>query len=191
MKRNSKGGSAGSNEDEPKTMRIAMNAMVLLLLAAVCYWKLPLVRSFVDARVPATKSATARFFPAAQPVAAVSAPAEPAPSEPVTPVEPPAPSAPPPEPEVAEVPAPVTKAPPDMHSLAADRSAWPKKLVLRKATQFPAVVGGKVVGKIIAPAGSEAKVVVIQEAHIGVEYHGGGAWVAPTDTNLLEIATAH
>ena len=43
-----------------------------------------------------------------------------------------------------------------MERFAANPSLWPKKVKLRTTIEFPAVLNGKVVGKIQAPPGTEA-----------------------------------
>src|SRR5262249_777060 len=72
----------------------------------------------------------------------------------------------------------------NLQQLAADPAQWPKKVSLKKATSFPAVVGGKVVGSLIAPAGSEANLKGIRDGQLGIEYQGGGAWLPVEDTDL-------
>jgi len=72
----------------------------------------------------------------------------------------------------------------DLSRLAGDRAAWPKTVRLKAAREFPAVVNGKKVGTIAAPAGSEASLVAIQAGKLGVEFKGGGAWVDPAETDL-------
>lgn len=72
----------------------------------------------------------------------------------------------------------------DLSGLASDPASWPKTVRLRKPREFPAVVNGKAVGKIEAPAGSEARLAAIQAGKLGLEFRGGGAWVAPEETDL-------
>jgi hypothetical protein len=74
----------------------------------------------------------------------------------------------------------------DLPKLAADRASWPKTVKLKKPREFPAVVDGKPVGKIKAPPGSETRLVAIQSGKLGLEFRGGGAWVAPEETDLSE-----
>src|SRR4030095_11776127 len=74
----------------------------------------------------------------------------------------------------------------DLPKLAADPASWPKTVKLKKAHEFPAVVDGKAVGKIQAPSGSETRLVAIQSGRLGLEFRGGGAWVAPEETDLSE-----
>ena len=72
----------------------------------------------------------------------------------------------------------------DLQRLATDRAAWPKTVKLRKSREFPAVVNGKAVGKVEASAGSETRLVAVQAGKLGLEFRGGGAWVAPEDTDI-------
>ena len=74
----------------------------------------------------------------------------------------------------------------DLKKLAADRGAWPQTVILRKAMAFPAVVNGKVVGKVEVPTGTEAKLVSIKDGKLGVEYRGGGAWLAVDETDIAQ-----
>lgn len=101
-------------------------------------------------------------------------------------------SAPPTAPMVAEVPpvapAPVVPAEPevfDLNKLAADRASWPATVRLNTKKNFPAVVNGKVVGELIAPAGSEVKLVKVSGGKLGVDYQGGGAWVFVEETDII------
>ncbi len=68
--------------------------------------------------------------------------------------------------------------------LEQDPSLWPKKVSIKKETTFPAVVDGKVVGSLKAPVGSETNLKIIKDGKVGVEYQGGGAWLAVGDTDL-------
>jgi hypothetical protein len=89
------------------------------------------------------------------------------------------------KPEVAAVKAAPTPVPVfDLQKLSHDPSLWPKKVALKKEATFPAVVDGKVVGSVIAPAGVETNLKSIKDGKVGVEYQGGGAWLAVGDTDL-------
>ena len=46
------------------------------------------------------------------------------------------------------------------------------------------MVDGKVVGSLKAPVGSETNLKAIKDGKVGVEYQGGGAWLAVGDTDL-------
>lgn len=93
------------------------------------------------------------------------------------------------EPErVASAPAAPTPAAPevfDLTKLATNKAAWPAKVTIKKATKFPAVSGGKVVGGLTAPVGTEVVLVTISGGKLGVEYQGGGAWLPLEDTDLV------
>jgi len=82
--------------------------------------------------------------------------------------------APPPEPEAF-----------DLNKLAKNPAAWPAKIMIHKATDFPAVVNGRVAGMIHAPAGTEVKLAKISDGRLGVEYQGGGAWLLVEETDLV------
>jgi len=103
-----------------------------------------------------------------------------------------------PTPSPALAPAPEPPAPPakpiyvqkdgtvDLETLAANQGDWPKKLRLRKPVPFPAVIDGKVVGELTAPAGTEVTLRRVNREKIGVEYKGGGGWIAPEDTDIRQ-----
>ena len=74
----------------------------------------------------------------------------------------------------------------DLPTLSANPADWPKVLALRKAREFPAVAGGKAVGNILVPKGTEVKLLKIEAGKLGLEYHGGGAWVGTDETDLAE-----
>ncbi len=147
----------------------------LVILAAAYYVTQPGMRVAVDARAPWVR-------PLLQPYIRESAESDSPPPHVV-----------PPE-ETAETPAPMirppvaTPAPPepfDLKKLAANREAWPKKVALTLEKEFPAVVDGKVVGSLKAPAGTEVEIVTISGGKIGVEYKGGGAWLFVEETDVI------
>lgn len=144
------------------------------------------VRQWVDAKFPwVEENIGSRLPPMASETKSAPAPRRAAPpranlpSREPAPEEPPRPVAPPPPPTFFAADGSV-----DLPRLAADRNAWPATVILKKAKQFPAVVNGKVVGKVEVPTGAEAKVVAIQDGKIGVEYQGGGAWLTVDETDL-------
>jgi hypothetical protein len=175
----------------------------VVFLAAAYYVKVPEVRKEVDAHTPVVRNLLGRFVqetgvktivlqgeqdpafakpkapresvPAKVPDAAGPMIAKAA--EPVVPAAPPA--------LVAEVSAPPVVTAPDLQTIAADRTRWPKKVSLIKAATFPAVLNGKVVGSLVAPAGAEANLVSIKEDQVGLEFNGGGAWVPASQTDLI------
>ena len=73
----------------------------------------------------------------------------------------------------------------DLKSLFTDRSCWPKVVTLQRRVEFPAVANGKVIGKLTAPPGTIANLVVVKDGKLGVEYRGGGAWLDVKDTDAL------
>jgi hypothetical protein len=157
---------------------IALPASLVVLLAAY-YLRVPSVRQAIDSRTPIVRQVLGRFVPASED------------SEVVVKTERPAAAGPRPDPAVPVVggsPAsPAANARPavfDLQSLARDRSLWPKKVRLTKPANFPAVLNGKVVGSLVAPAGSEANLLAIKDGKVGLEFQGGGTWLAVEDTDL-------
>lgn len=178
----------------------------VVFLGAAYYLKVEEVRQAVDARTPVVRNLLGRYVqeaavqtivmpgeqdpafakPRAAPAPAqVQAPPAPARVVPATPepVAPPVASIPAPAP--ATVPAPALL---DLPSIAADRSLWPKKVTLQKATKFPAVLNGKIVGEVIAPAGTEATLKQVKDDKVGLELNGGGAWLPADQTDLIARA---
>jgi hypothetical protein len=149
----------------------------LVLLAGAYYVTSPSVRTVVDPRAPWAAKLLRPYVrnadESADNVASESRPPAAAPSSGDTlPAAPAVPSAPP-EPEVF-----------DLKKLAANKAAWPAKVAILKAHEFPAVVNGKKVGDLIAPAGTEVGLVTISGGKLGVEYKGGGAWLFVEETDL-------
>jgi hypothetical protein len=175
---------------------IAMPAS-LVVLGAAYYIKVPKVRTAVDDRAPWVADILGRFVeepevktivikqerPAAgpRPVGGIEAPkASVAKAEPKDEASPVVPKA---------APEPVLY---DLEKIAGDRSVWPKKVALTKPASFPAVLNGKVVGSLIAPAGSEATLVSIKDDKVGLEFQGGGAWLPADQTDLVaRVQSAH
>jgi len=160
----------------------------------VYYYKYPDVRAKVDARLPIAKEIHAGIVsalhledaPSQAPIAAPPAPAQPGPTPDVaaapaaTPVATPAAVAVP-------QPAPDTV---DVAQLTHSRAEWPKFVALKKVVEFPAVLDGKVVGKVQSPAGVQVQLILIQDGKAGVEFQGGGAMVEIRDTDLIERVRA-
>ena len=149
----------------------------LVILAGAYYIKIPSARKFIDAHTSIGNQLFGRFVhdtvvvekvpapdKAEDPLAALIAPTG-AGSKPVT--------APPATPRVF-----------DLQQLARDPAHWPRKVTLKKPATFPAVVNGKVVGSLTAPTGAEANLKSIKDGKVGLEYQGGGAWLAVEDTDL-------
>lgn len=156
-------------------------ACSLVLLAAAYYVTSPSVRSVIDPRAPWAEKllrpyvrnsgeSTEDAVSESRPPAAVPSAGDTAPPAPAVPSAPP-------EPEVF-----------DLKKLAANKAAWPAKVAILKAHEFPAVVNGKKVGELIAPAGTEVGLVTISGGKLGVEYKGGGAWLFVEETDLATRA---
>ena len=164
----------------------------LLLAGFVYYLKYPDFRAWVDTNAPVVKQVTgpvvaqwdAHFSPA--PVAAPAPVAEPAKiSAAATPEAAPQPAATPLAAIAEATPQPQSDIV-DVAQLSQSRNEWPKLVSLKKIVEFPAVLDGKVVGTIKAPAGTQAQLVMIQGGKAGLEYQGGGAMVDIADTDLIE-----
>jgi hypothetical protein len=164
----------------------------LLLLAFAYYAKVPSFRDIVDRHFPWAKEHLAQFVPEPS-VVMIKDPAKPAETEPA----PPNPDDASPATSSAGVAKKKTKAkstpapkaqeePLTMERFAATPSLWPKKVKLLKTIEFPAVLNGKVVGKVQAPAGTEANLRLIKDQQLGVEFRGGGAWVPIAETDLMD-----
>ena len=145
----------------------AVRLLVLLaLLVAVVfgtYWKVPGAREMMDEKLPIVKQTLARFG-----AAPADAPSDAAPTV-----------------DAAPAPAPAAMT---FQSLAADPTAWPRTVRLKKAVEVPAVVDGKEVGKVMLKAGTEVILARIKDGNVGIEYQRGGAWVKPEDTDVMERA---
>ncbi len=63
----------------------------------------------------------------------------------------------------------------DLQKLAREPARWPKKVALRKASTFPAVLNGKAIGSLVAPVGAEANLQAIRDGKVALVYQGGGA----------------
>lgn len=141
-------------------VRLLFLLALLVVVAGGTYLKVPGAREKMDASIPGLKDAMARF----------TSPAE----------APPAPDG-----ETATAPAPVVDDATAFQMMVADPTSWPRTVRLVKPVQFPAVVGGKEVGKVMVPAGTEVNLARIKDSQLGVEYQGGGAWLKPTDTDVV------
>lgn len=172
----------------------------VVFLAAVYYIKVPEFRNAVDSKTPLAKQLLGKWVQesgtkvivvpsnARDPLKATpraAAPPQPIPGPAPMIAKVPEPVAPPPAPPPPPVvPAPVLSAA-DLQTLAADRAKWPKTVLLMKAVTFPAVYKGKKVGTLVAPAGSEATLVHMQDDKLALEFNGGGAWVPAAETDLM------
>ena len=142
-------------------VRLLVLLALLLAAAGVSYWKVAGTRDFVDQKMPFVKETLARFGAA--------------------PTEAPADAAAAPDAVAPTAPAAMT-----FQTLAADPTAWPRTVRLKKAVEVPAVVGGKEVGKVTVAAGTEVNMARIKDGKVGIEYQGGGAWLTPEETDLME-----
>ena len=167
----------------------------VLLLTMAYYINMPSFRDLVDARLPFVHQLMAPL--ARQPQVVViddsQADAPRAPFEgsqrmttpkPETPTQGAPPHSKPPGPGDHANPSPADQGG-DLKSLFTDRSCWPKVVTLKRRVEFPAVANGKVIGKLTAPQGSIANLVVVKDGKLGVEYRGGGAWLDVKDTDAL------
>lgn len=151
----------------------------LALVGAALYVKQPWARDIVDTHCPWVKEGIGKYAPPFD-VVFVGAPDTPA-VRPATP-----PPEPPPQPMPTNT-APAVK-PFDLQVVFADAALWPKSVVLKKPVDFPAVRNGRVIGSLQVPVGAEAHVVKVTNGKLGLEYQGGGAWLAPEDTDFVERA---
>ena len=145
--------------DGSSAVRLLVLLALLVVVAAGSYWKVPAAREMVDGKLPIVKETLARFD--AAPGGEGSAD-----SASATPLDPAA----------------------LFQTLAADPNSWPRTVRLAKAVEFPAVSGGKEVGKVLLKTGAEVKLLRIENGMLGLEYQNGGAWVKPADTDFLQRA---
>ncbi len=168
----------------------------VVFLAAAYYAKVPEVRKAVDARTPHVRHLLGRFVQeSGTQIIVMQGEQDPAFARP-KPAPGPAPVRVAAMPEPVPIPAPPAVAPPvesrppaapvvfDLQKIAADPSLWPKKVTLTKPAKFPAVLNGRIVGELIAPAGSEATLKLIKNDQVGLEFNGGGAWLPAAETDL-------
>ncbi len=186
------------NQTSNRLWILAFPLSVLFLITAL-YIKKAGAREFIDRKCPWVKETVGKYAPPFEVRIVGAPPAAPAPAEEGAPLPPPAlartappVSTPPPAPAPAPKPepnAPVAVAESfDLSKVCADPTRWPKTVRLKAIVDFPAVVDGKVVGKLRAPVGTEARVVKLSNGQVGVEYHGGGAWLALDNTDFVERA---
>jgi hypothetical protein len=172
-------GSAKVNEKQISKLWLLGPPLSLALLFLACYAKLPFARKLIDEKLPWVGQTAVAQRAIAILHAPPSLPFEQAPSSDTAPQAPPDSEA-----------APGARAPLEFGDIAADRSTWPKAVRLKKPTEFPAVSNGKVVGKLRSPAGAEVTLVAIQQGKLGVQFQGGGAWVAPEETDIVDRVRA-
>lgn len=144
----------------------------LVILVGAYYIKVPGARGFIDAHTTLGNKLFGRFVHDTVIVERTNAPEKE--EDPMARINA----------QLNPTPAPTPRRVFDLQELARDPAHWPKKVTLKKAASFPAVVGGKVVGSLVAPVGAEANLKMIKDGKIGLEYQGGGAFVAVEDTDL-------
>jgi hypothetical protein len=154
----------------------------LLILAGAYYIKVPSARRFIDAHTSLGRQLFGSFVH--DEVVYVTAPHPDRPPDRSSAGGQSVGSGPSGSPGSSQPPAPTPRPEFNLQRLAADPAQWPKKVALKKATNFPAVVGGKAVGSLSVPAGTEANLKGIRDGQLGLEYQGGGAWVPAEDTDL-------
>ena len=169
---------------KPSTFWVLALPVSLVILAAAYYIKIPSARKFIDAHTSLGHQLFGSFVH--DTVIIETKPAQGDDSLAGTINERGTAANVPPARPAAPTPVPVF----DLQKLARDSALWPKKVALKKATTFPAVVNGKVVGSLIAPVGAEANLKMIKDGKIGLEYQGGGALVPVEDTDLATRAMA-
>jgi hypothetical protein len=155
----------------------------LVILAGAYYIKIPSARQFIDAHTSLGHQLFGRFVHDTVIVERVPAPEKT--EDPYAAIT----AQPGPTP-LAKSAIPATPRVFDLQQIARDPAQWPKKVTLKKAATFPAVVNGKVVGSLVAPVGAEANLKSIKGGKVGLEYEGGGAWLAVEDTDLASRVMA-
>ena len=73
-----------------------------------------------------------------------------------------------------------------LEGFAAQPALWPKTVSLKNHVEFLAVVHNETVGTVRVSPGTEVHLVKISNGKLGLEYQGGGAWVIPQMTDLVE-----
>jgi hypothetical protein len=113
---------------------------------------------------------------------------------PVVAVQPP-PATPTPAPVVAPTPAPapVTAATPDpnepkliLQSLCASREEWPRQVMLKKPTSFPATINGATVGAVEVPQNAPITLVSISSDKVTLSFQGATQTMSAYDTDLID-----
>lgn len=186
--------------------KLSQIPIVTLFLAAggfVAYLKIPAAQEWVNAKCPQLKEPLTKLAATLHQTpdtggATPSSDAAPQPQPEPRTAAGPSPTA---APDDSTMPSPATDSPAapaapaaaaqpgvfDLAQLSQSRAEWPKNVTLKKPVQFPAVLNGKVVGSVEAPAGAKTHLVLIKDNKLGLEYQGGGAMVDVNDTDLAEI----
>ena len=74
--------------------------------------------------------------------------------------------------------------------IVAHRDAWPKRVTLVKAVEFPIIYAGRTAGKVQAPPGTAVAVTGISRETLDAIYLQGGARVPVDSTDLRPFAVA-
>jgi len=77
-----------------------------------------------------------------------------------------------------------------VQEVAADRRLWPVQVTVRVPVKVATLVAGKPTGSIEVPAGRLFRVVRVEPTRLLLDFSGSQAVVSPSDTDLLELATA-
>lgn len=166
---------------------VALIVLLPLLFATAAYFKVPSARNWVDVRFPQLQVLIKKNAPT---IGEVPAPV--ADDDSLVPDAPPSAvnAAPEPQERNSRATPPATIVSVDLQELSQSKEEWPKSITLKKAVTFPAVVNGKVSGEVKAPAGSMVNLILIRDGLLGVEFRGGGAMIAPGDTDLANRVVA-
>jgi len=78
----------------------------------------------------------------------------------------------------------------DMTELAASPAEWPKTVLLKVATMFPIIIGGKPSGEIQAPAGVPVTVVKVESTEVTVDFQGSTQKLPISSTDLIDRVKA-
>lgn len=81
-------------------------------------------------------------------------------------------------------------APDPVEKLLASPELWPSEVTLARDTEFPAVLNGKVVGKVKVNAGATVGLTAVEADAVEVEFRGGKVKLPHKETNLSLIAAA-
>ena len=154
-------------EEHSKLWRLAL-IISLAAFVAVAYLRIPPFRALVNEKYPWIKAQLVE-----RGIKIVDDPSE-AQAEPT------------PEAQQTHQATPAPAASINLDQIAADRSLWPKDVILKKPIVFPAVVDGKEVGKVTVAAGTAVQLYRIEHQKLALVYNGGGAWVQPAETDLAE-----
>jgi len=78
----------------------------------------------------------------------------------------------------------------DPAELAGNRAAWPRTVILKEDTVFPALYNSQVVGSVTVPRGTPVRLVGIVGTELNLEFQGGTTKV-PWNLTDLEARATH